>query len=924
MRNFFSKAFVLIVMAVATISCKDHYEEVHRPSSEVSGNGVLNVAVEGVSNRVYIDEDYSLFWHADDRIAVFYGNRESVECRFNGATGDANGTISPVVELSDDAEQEFDAIYAYYPYSDDVTTDEYEEMHVTLPAVQNYAENGFARGANPMVAATESLDNHSLMFRNVGSILKLQLWGNTTVRSITVRGNDGEILAGTATLVPYENEAPDFVIDDKYGAESVLLDCGEGVKLSTNKSVPTNFWIVLPPVDFEKGFTIEVVDVEERTFTKSTTKSVSFDRNTIQPMAAVEVAFAREIASNEIWYTTTDGAKLSLSSDKFNVTIASQTKDKDMWVVKFNGDITTLNTKAFDSQSRLKSITLPEGVTTIGDYAFYSCESLKTVNIPSTIQRIGESAFRYCDAITELTISAMPESFGSAPFDNSTIQTLTVDCNLDGVVALDNGTLDSDPLFYGASITNIVFTPKVDSIGDYSFIACSSLESVTMSYGVESVGSGVFMDCKSLTEVTFPESVTSIGDMVLNGCTYLTSVTCLATTPPTLGSNAFPNSVKVHVPEKSILTYKSAPEWQNYKLTNLESEAYVSTDYSKDGRVTALQLASKGAGINVVITGDGFSDRQIDAGIFESQCRKGMEAMFSEEPFKSFRNLFNVYMIMAVSKYEGIDGEQSANHSVFGTYFGEGTEIIGYDDKVNTYAQRVVTEEQLDNTLVIVILNSDYYAGTCYLSIPYVRDPELYYDGYFGDGPAIAYFTTCGDEDTFRRMLMHEACGHGFAKLGDEYFYSGNGMITNRDYWTYYYDLEPLNWYKNVHPQMDGTPTAETVKWSYFLADVRYQYDGLGIFKGGLTYPEGVYRPTDYSFMRSNYGGFNAPSREAIYRRIHYLAYGLDWEYNYEEFVKYDAINRKSEPAATTLEAMPSVVYGEAEMMHCPPKITIR
>jgi hypothetical protein len=391
-----------------------------------------------------------------------------------------------------------------------------------------------------------------------------------------------------------------------------------------------------------------------------------------------------------------------------------------------------------------------------------------------------------------------------------------------------------------------------------------------------------------------------------------------------LGSNAFPNSVKVHVPEKSILTYKSAPEWQNYRLTNLESEAYVSTDYSKDGQVTTLQLASKGAGINVIIMGDGFSDRQIDAGIFESQCRKGMEAMFSEEPFKSFRNLFNVYMIMAVSKYEGIDGEQSANHSVFGSYFGDGTEIIGNDAKVNSYAQRVVTEEQLDNTLVIVILNSDYYAGTCYLSIPYVRDPELYYDGYFGDGPAIAYFTTCGDEDTFRRMLMHEACGHGFAKLGDEYFYSGNGMITNRDYWTYYYDLEPLNWYKNVHPQMDGTPTAETVKWSYFLADERYQYDGLGIFKGGLTYPEGVYRPTDYSFMRSNNGGFNAPSREAIYRRIHYLAYGLDWEYDYEKFVEYDAINRKSAPAATTLEAMPSVVYGEAEMMHCPPKITIR
>ena len=44
--------------------------------------------------------------------------------------------------------------------------------------------------------------------------------------------------------------------------------------------------------------------------------------------------------------------------------------------------------------------------------------------------------------------------------------------------------------------------------------------------------------------------------------------------------------------------------------------------------------------------------------------------------------------------------------------------------------------------------------------------------------------------------------------------------------------------------------------------------------------------------MRYNTGGFNAPSREAIYYRIHKLAYGADWEYDYEEFVEWDARNR--------------------------------
>ena len=40
--------------------------------------------------------------------------------------------------------------------------------------------------------------------------------------------------------------------------------------------------------------------------------------------------------------------------------------------------------------------------------------------------------------------------------------------------------------------------------------------------------------------------------------------------------------------------------------------------------------------------------------------------------------------------------------------------------------------------------------------------------------------------------------------------------------------------------------------------------------------------------MRSNTHGFNAPSREAIYKRIMQTAYGSIWEYDYETFVEFD------------------------------------
>ena len=45
-------------------------------------------------------------------------------------------------------------------------------------------------------------------------------------------------------------------------------------------------------------------------------------------------------------------------------------------------------------------------------------------------------------------------------------------------------------------------------------------------------------------------------------------------------------------------------------------------------------------------------------------------------------------------------------------------------------------------------------------------------------------------------------------------------------------------------------------------------------------------------------GMFNAPSREAIYKRIHRLAFGKEWQYDYEAFVEYDQKNIAAEKAA--------------------------
>ena len=91
---------------------------------------------------------------------------------------------------------------------------------------------------------------------------------------------------------------------------------------------------------------------------------------------------------------------------------------------------------------------------------------------------------------------------------------------------------------------------------------------------------------------------------------------------------------------------------------------------------------------------------------------------------------------------------------------------------------------------------------------------------------------------------------------------------------------------------VDFTDDRSAVKWAAFLEDERYAGEGLNVYEGAFSYARGVWRSTSTSLMKSNSGAFNVPSREAIWCRIHRLAYGSSWKYDREDFVEYDAVNR--------------------------------
>lgn len=87
-----------------------------------------------------------------------------------------------------------------------------------------------------------------------------------------------------------------------------------------------------------------------------------------------------------------------------------------------------------------------------------------------------------------------------------------------------NGVSYSGDIVIPEEVTIMNRTRKVTSIGEYAFVCCSGLTSVTLSNSITSIGATAFGACTSLSSVTIPHSVTSLGLEVFRECANLTTV----------------------------------------------------------------------------------------------------------------------------------------------------------------------------------------------------------------------------------------------------------------------------------------------------------------------------------------------------------------------------------------------------------------
>ena len=349
----------------------------------------------------------------------------------------------------------------------------------------------------------------------------------------------------------------------------------------------------------------------------------------------------------------------------------------------------------------------------------------------------------------------------------------------------------------------------------------------------------------------------------------------------------------VNINDENQILMESATSNINQKEAPVGTSSDLTT---QDKKVILIQEHTEGNGIPLIFLGDGFLDTDISNGYYRQVMEKGIENFFTEEPIKSLRSYFDIWMVTAVSLNNAFGNQFNTKFSC--RLEGGGSTLIeGNHSKVQEYAMEVPTlkenPELFNEATCIVILNTEEYAGTCYFG---------FNDGVKTINLAIGYCPMIYgmEDDMFRRVLCHECIGHGFSKLMDEYSYQEMGRIPTSEI-TDTQEMQEMGWAANV----DFTNDRNAVLWSKFLKDSRYQGkdnygETLGIYEGACTYWSGAYRPTTESMMRSNMHGFNAPSREAIYKRVMSTAYGKEWEYNYEEFVAFDQAHLPMPTEATT------------------------
>lgn len=465
--------------------------------------------------------------------------------------------------------------------------------------------------------------------------------------------------------------------------------------------------------------------------------------------------------------------------------------------------------------------------------------------------------------------------------------------------------------FEGAAIKNAYMNKYYPDFktGNFSVVVSDDLSQigsakVTLSLIIGSAESQevitkdfTFMDCGERFTFDSYEKVDCIGGDVVVKPNVTENVTSPIVVSCTLVSNVgniFTFDTNTGVERTATVDYKfnvNKVPFDYYKSVTLTQKAAGSpideTQYYQNGERVILNAAdASGCSnyLNIVILGDGYvkADLKKGDGLFERRARSAMDSFFAIEPYKTFKNRFNVYMMAYESSESGTDikSEGINKNTYFGSYCQGGGNTAAYVADTAPVINAVKAavgggEDAYLRSIAILLINTSEQAGST--GYPVRESKPGFVNGYASFAIAVLAANSTGTNG----LVKHEAGGHAFGRLADEYY--TNGTVASDANKTDLSNWHAKGWYWNVNPNNTSN--------YYKFTNSAYTTDEVQYWEGGWGYNYGIYRPTTSGMMQGSTGVFNAPCRHAIYHRIITESEGAN-AYSWSKFLEYDQKNR--------------------------------
>ena len=468
------------------------------------------------------------------------------------------------------------------------------------------------------------------------------------------------------------------------------------------------------------------------------------------------------------------------------------------------------------------------------------------------------------------------------------------------ILSYAQSTTQDEDLHFKNAVSLIKFRLSGDIVSQVKSISFKGVSNIAGQFYLSLASSEPAFAAGSYGGLVSSREVVLSGDFVAGQDYYMAVAPCIEEGFKMTFSNSDGTKVLKKTSEKTITFNRSTIT--DFGTINI-GNSFPDPEPAPTPYIAATAGASKA--VTLCVIPDGFQESELDE--YELQAKSGIDALFNTEPYKTYKNYFNVWILKKASNESGAnitDGSgniTTARDCYFQSKWGESSysDMSANESRIDSFIEDNCPDimdgsHTLQEVPVLLIINDTRYGGIAHTSsngktycmVPTTSGSLAW--GYYG---VEAASVTAAPNDTrevssaersemvvstgtWRNTLVHEFGGHSFGRLKDEYWYNSyKSAATSMSTHTW---PVPFGLNISVSYVAEETPWAallEPTNVAKMTATGKSQYtERIGVFQGGDVSMFNRWRSERISCMIDNRCYFSTWQRWLIVNRIMTLA----------------------------------------------------